>query len=272
MQVVAMLNQKGGVGKSSTCHHLSGTLAVMGKRVLLLDNDPQSSLSQGFWGPVATKALDPAETIAGIYAGNQPFPDEVIKATGIPGIDLISGSRVLDDFNTSHPRSADFEVQSCLRTFLAEVARAGTHDVAIIDCQPTLYLASWAALVASDHVVVPLSPEDYAAMGVADVQESIALVQSGPNPGLRLAGYLLTKVGKKVIHKLYEEKLRDLYGADVFEAVVPEAVAFVEAISLRVPIAQHKPKGAQAKAMKTLADEFLARIDTRGIAAFLEVA
>lgn len=272
MQVVAMLNQKGGVGKSSTCHHLSGTLAAMGKRVLLLDNDPQSSLSQGFWGPVATKALDPAETIAGIYAGNQPFPDEVIKATGIPGIDLISGSRALDDFNTPHIRSADAEVQFCLRSFLSEVAEADTHDVAIIDCQPTLYLASWAALVASGHVVVPLSPEDYAAMGVADVQESIAMVQAGPNPSLGLTGYLLTKVGRKVIHKLYEEKLRDLYGDDVFVAVVPEAVAYVEAISLRVPIAQHKPKGAPAKAIKALADEFLTRIAIRKAAPVAEVA
>ena len=132
MKVVAMLNQKGGVGKSSTCHHLSGTLAAMGHRVLLLDNDPQSSLSQGFWGPVATKALDPAETIAGIYAGNRPFPDEVIKATGVPGIDLISGSRALDDFNSPHPRSADYEVQTCLRTFPrrgrpGRDARAGHH-------------------------------------------------------------------------------------------------------------------------------------------------
>jgi chromosome partitioning protein len=272
MRVVAMLNQKGGVGKSSTCHHLSGTLATMGQRVLLIDNDPQSSLSQGFWGPVATKALDPNETIAGIYAGNQPFPDEVIKPTGIPGIDLISGSRVLDDFNTSQPRSAGLDVQFCLRSFLAEVSQSGTHDIAIIDCQPTLYLASWAALVASDFVVVPLSPEDYAAMGVADVQESIALVQSGPNPALILAGYLLTKVGRKAIHRLYEEKLRDLYGDEVFAAVVPEAVAFVEAISVRVPIAQHKPKGAPAKAIRTLADEFLGRINSRTMATTAEVA
>src|SRR3954471_20813901 len=84
--VITLLNQKGGVGKTSTCHHLSGTLAQLGRRVLLLDNDPQSSLTQGFWGPVATRALDPSATIAALYAGDRPFPGQVIHPTGIPGV------------------------------------------------------------------------------------------------------------------------------------------------------------------------------------------
>ena len=79
MPVVCMLNQKGGVGKTSTCFHLSGTLAQLGRRVLLVDNDPQASLTQGFLGPDVMRALAPGETIASLYAGEDPLPGQVIR-------------------------------------------------------------------------------------------------------------------------------------------------------------------------------------------------
>ena len=85
MPTIVLLNQKGGVGKTSTCHHLAGTLAQAGKRVLLIDTDPQASLTQGFWGPQTTRGLDPATTIAAVLAGDEPFPGQVIKPTGVPG-------------------------------------------------------------------------------------------------------------------------------------------------------------------------------------------
>src|SRR3954449_12862347 len=90
--VVTMLNQKGGVGKTSCTHHLAGTLAQSGRRVLLIDNDPQSSLTQGLWGPVVARQIDPASTVAAVYAGDFPYPEQVIHPTGITGIDLIPGS------------------------------------------------------------------------------------------------------------------------------------------------------------------------------------
>ncbi|WP_435012018.1 ParA family protein (plasmid) [Tundrisphaera lichenicola] len=177
--------------RSRTRHNLA-VLDPGRKKALLLASDSDAK-PRVFQGQCPT---EPGRTAGNNWA----YPDEVIKQTGIPGIDLISGSRSLDDFNTPNPRSAEVEVQFYLQSFLSEVATFGKYDVAIIDCQSTLYLASWAALVASEHCVVPLSPEDYAAMGVADVQESIAMVQAGPNPGLSLTGYLLTKVGRKTIH------------------------------------------------------------------------
>jgi chromosome partitioning protein len=265
MPVITALNQKGGVGKTSTCHHLAGTLALMGKRVLLLDNDPQSSLSQGLWGPQATRQLDPSRTIAALYSGERPFPDQVIHASGIAGIDLVPGSRVATDYNVPRPHEADEETQLCLRSFLDEVA--GSYDLVLVDCPPNLHLCSWAALVASDFLIVPLQPEDYGAQGIADVQESVALVTEGPNPSLRLLGYLITMAApRKTIHQLYEERLRTLYGADVFAAKVPEAVDYVEAIARRLPIGQYKPKGAPAKAIRTLAEEVLARLDAATLA------
>src|SRR3954462_11668175 len=106
MPVVTMLNQKGGVGKTSTTHHLAGTLAVSGRRILLLDNDPQASLSQGFWGPVATAELTPSATVAALYAGLDPVPEQIIRPTGVPGVDLIPGSKAATDFNVPRPQDA----------------------------------------------------------------------------------------------------------------------------------------------------------------------
>jgi chromosome partitioning protein len=259
MPVVTLLNQKGGVGKTSTTHHLAGTLASGGRRILLVDNDPQASLSQGFWGPVATAGLDPDTTIAALYAGLDPFPQQVIKPTGIAGIDLIPGSKRATDFNVPRPQDSSRASQACLRTFLAEVER--NYDLVLIDCPPNLHLCSWAALVASDYLVVPLQPEDYGAQGLGPVQESVDLVANGPNPSLRLLGFLLTMHNARLaIHKLYEALLREQYGRAVFETRVPYAADFKEAIAQRKPIALYKPRGASAKAIKALADELLARL------------
>src|SRR4051812_31656651 len=265
-----MLNQKGGVAKTSTCHHLSGTLAQMGLRVLLLDNDPQSSLTQGLWGPSVALAVDPAETIAAVYAG-EAMPERIVKPSGIAGVDLVPGSVHSTRHNVPVPHEADWDAQTCLRSFLAEV-RDG-YDLVLIDCPPNLHLCSWAALVASDFLVVPLQPEDYGAQGIADVQASVARVVAGPNPSLSLLGYLITMVApRRTIHQLYEERLRAAYGDDVFAARVPEAADYVEAVARHLPIAQHKPRSAAAKAIRAVADELLARVETRSGSTSMEAA
>lgn len=254
MPVVTMLNQKGGVGKTSTCHHLAGTLAQLGRRVLLVDNDPQASLTQGFWGPLATRQLDPAETLAGVYAGDEPFPAQVIKPTGIPGIDLVPGSKRATRYNVPEPHEAPAESQARLREFLTDV-RDG-YDLVLIDCPPNLHLCSWAALVSSDHLIVPLKPEDYGAQGIIDVQESVAMVAAGANPRVATLGFLLTMINPRLaVHKGYEEMLRGMYAEAVFETTIPIATDFKEAIMQRKPVALFKPKGAAAKTMKALADE-----------------
>jgi chromosome partitioning protein len=254
-----MLNQKGGVGKTSTCHHLAGTLALMGRRVLLVDNDPQASLTQGFWGPVATRQLEAERTIAAVYRGDMPFPESVIKPTGIDHIELVPGSRHATEFNVPMPHRHPVEAQRCLLEFLAEVR--DRYDLVCIDCPPNLHLCSWAALVASDYLIVPLKPEDYGAQGIIEVNESVALVLSGPNPRLTMLGYLLTLMNvRKSVHQMYEGALRQQYGDLVFETRVAEAVEYVEALNRRLPVAQYKPKGAAAKTMKALADEMLQRV------------
>lgn len=159
MDTIAFLNQKGGVGKTSTCYHLSGVYSLAGRRALLLDLDPQSSLTQGFFGPAASRALAPGQTVASLFSGDRPFPEEVIRPTGVPGVDILPGSRHATDFNVPRPWAAAADQQACIRDFLAEID--GRYEVVVIDCPPNLHLCSWAALVAAGSVVVPLQPEDF---------------------------------------------------------------------------------------------------------------
>jgi chromosome partitioning protein len=262
MPIITMLNQKGGVGKTSTCHHLTGTLAQAGRRVLLVDNDPQASLTQGLLGPVALRQLDPATTIAAIYRGHHPHPEQVVQSVGVAGVDLIPGSKYANDFNLPRPHEANWEVQHGLREFLEEVR--SRYELVLIDCPPNLCLCSWAALVASDSLIVPMQPEDYGAQGIIEVQESIDLVIAHANPGLRLLGYLLTMVNPRLgVHQMYEQMLREMYGADVFSTTIPIAADYKEAITRRQPIAQYKPKSAAARTIKALAEELDRRLSER---------
>lgn len=259
MAIVTALNQKGGVGKTSTCYHLGGVLAGAGRRVLLVDADPQSSLTQGFLGPQGARGLDPATTIDAILAGDAPFAEQVVRPTGVSGLDLVPGSRHAARHNIPLPHLADWTQQVSLRDFLAPMD-AG-YDLVLIDVPPNLHLCSWAALVASDAVVVPLQPEDFGAQGIADVWESVSRVQSGPNPSLQHLGYLITMLSaRRAVHQLYVARLRDLYGAAVFAQAVPESTDFVEAIMQRMTVGQYKPKGAAAKAVKAVGAELMARL------------
>lgn len=265
MQIIALLNQKGGVGKTSTCHHLAGTLALMGRRVLLVDNDPQASLTQGFLGPAITGILSEAETVAALYAGRPPFPEDLIRPSGVAGVDLIPGSELATGYNVPWPQNADGAAQRCLAEFLAEVRG---YDLALIDCPPNLHLCSWAALVTAGHILIPLQAEDYGSQGVVVVGRSVAMVQAGPNPGLRVLGYLLTMVSpRRSLHQLYEQTIRSMYGDLVLDSRVTYQAAYAEAIAARKPIAQHKPKGAPAREIRALADEILARLDRPDAAA-----
>ncbi len=130
MAVVSALNQKGGVGKSSTCHHLAGTLATMGRRVLLIDGDPQASLSQGFWGPIVAKGLDPSATIAAIFAGDRPYPELGHPPHGgRRGAGAHPGSRRAPSFNVD-PHLADPRAAiGASADFLADVKDA--YDVVL---------------------------------------------------------------------------------------------------------------------------------------------
>jgi chromosome partitioning protein len=265
MVTITLLNQKGGVGKTSTTHHLGGTLARTGLRVLLVDNDPQASLTQGFWGPQATSAVDPASSVAALYDPDRPaVPAALVRPTGFDGLSIVPGSDHLTPYNVP---ACDLWAgsQDGIRDGLGELD--GEFDVCLVDCPPNLHLCSWAALVASDAVLVPLQAEDYGAQGIAAVSVAIRAAQASANPRLGLLGYLITMYDKRLgIHAGYETLLREGYGDDVFGHQFPLMKDFKEAVAARQPISHFRPKSAAAKAVRAIADEALARLAVLGAA------
>jgi chromosome partitioning protein len=257
--VIAMLNQKGGVGKTTLSANLGGAWARLGRRVLLVDNDPQSSLTQGLFGPEATGAMDPAATIASVYDGTCATAEQAVRATPFPGLALLAGSQVAARYNNGAPHEEPWERQTALVDALAELGHG--YDRVLIDCPPNLNLCSWAALAAADAVLVPVQPEDYGAQGLPAVRESIEMVRQTINPRLRVLGLVISMISpRRAIHRLYLETLRERYGPEVCEAMIPEAPEVAEATMLRKPVSWHKPKGATAKALAALAAELDARL------------
>ena len=141
MPIITMLNQKGGVGKTSTTFHLGGTVAKLGRRVLLVDNDPQSSLTQGLIGPDATTRLSPGETVAALYRGEPVYPASLVRPTAFENLDLLPGSEHAGEFNRPHPHTEPWELQVSLVESLAELR--AQYDLIMVDCPPTLQMASF---------------------------------------------------------------------------------------------------------------------------------
>ncbi len=255
----AFLNRKGGVGKTSSVFHLAGSFAgLLGKRVLVCDLDPQASLSQGYFGPVFVESLPKGRTVAALFDdAHDPCPEDLVHATGFENISIVPASNDLTDHNTPRPEESG-EYQNSLRDFLDEVKES--FDVVLIDCPPNLQLCSWAALLASDFVVVPVIPEDFSSQGLVYVQQAIDKALTTSNPRLRLLGYMLTMYERRIgIHGAYEKLLRSQYEDLVFHNVMPLSTAFKEAVSRRRPVAVDKPKSMAAGAANALCQEILER-------------
>ncbi len=174
---------------------------------------------------------------------------------------MLAGSEAAERWNDPNPWETGLR-QFVLRDALVDAGNG--FDLVLIDCPPHISLWAWSALVAAHGVVVPLQAEDYGAQGLKSIRWTIAHVQADANPALALIGYLVTIFNKALsVHVTYAAYLRELHGADAFEAVIPLAKDFKEAVTLRKPVIEHKPRSAASKAVAALADEFLARIEAR---------
>jgi chromosome partitioning protein len=257
MQIVSFLNQKGGVGKTSTAFHLAGVLGKLGYRVLAVDNDPQCSLSKGIWGQDFAENFDPSQTMAAVYQGDSPFLSSIVHPTGFAGFDAIPGAKSGHRFNATVGEESSRDVRFCLADLFAG---HDAHDFILIDCPPNLYGCSWAALVCSDSLIIPVQAENYGAQGIPDVLESMELVRARDNPRLDALGIVVTMFNKRLaMARLFDETLRDYYGALVFNTQIVLAADFAEAVFNNRPITEYKPKGTACKTMRVFADEFLAR-------------
>jgi chromosome partitioning protein len=154
---ICLINQKGGCGKSSTCFHLAGAFVADGFRVLLVDVDPQGSLSQGFLGPAIVEALPSNETMTALFDETSFFADRsrLIRQTEFAPIAICPANQHLAAFNTPTPETTGM-FQYVVREFLQD--EAGDYDMILIDCPPNLYRCSWTAMVASDYVIIPVPP------------------------------------------------------------------------------------------------------------------
>ena len=265
MAVITFLNRKGGVGKTTMTANIGANLARRGSRILLVDNDPQASLTKGFLGPNEALSLHPSRTIAAIYAGESTRADQAILPTGFAGVDLLAGSNLADSHNFPDPWSQPWGQQSCLAEAFGELS--GRYDHILVDCAPNIYLCSWAALVAADHVLIPVQPEDYGSQGLAEVMESVDAVRGGANPRLELLGLIVTMFfARRSVHQLYRATLAEQFPGKVFADPVPHSAEVSEANMMKSPLAFYKPKGAGAKLIARIADELLARLAAAGSA------
>lgn len=250
--IIAMCNQKGGVGKTTTAINLGAALAELGRHVLLVDFDPQGSLSVGL-------GVNPHTLPASIYnllMGQDITIDEVISQTNVAGLDILPSNIDLSAAEIQLVSEVARE-QTLLR--LLEAVR-GRYDVILIDCAPSLGLLTINALTASDRVIMPLECEFFALRGIALLTDTIAKVQDRLNQRLEILGILGTMYDPRTLHsREVLERVVQAFGEQVFHTVIRRTVKFPETTVAGEPITTYAPTSPGAEAYRTLAREVLAR-------------
>jgi chromosome partitioning protein len=250
--IIAMCNQKGGVGKTTTTINLGAALAELGRQVLLVDFDPQGSLSVGL-------GVNPHTLPASIYnllMGQDISIDEVIGQTNVPGLDILPSNIDLSAAEIQLVSEVARE-QTLLR--LLEAVRS-RYDVILIDCAPSLGLLTINALTAADRVIMPLECEFFALRGIALLTDTIAKVQDRLNQQLEILGILGTMYDPRTLHsREVLERVVQAFGDQVFHSVIRRTVKFPETTVAGEPITTYAPTSGGAEAYRTLAREVLAR-------------
>ena len=251
-QVVAICNQKGGVGKTTSTINLGAALAEYGRRVLLVDFDPQGALSVGLG--VAAQHLD--HTVYNLVMEQGVGVDEVIQATSVPGMDLLPSNIDLSAAEVQLVTEVGRE-QALGRTLRPLVPR---YDFILVDCQPSLGLLTINALACADGVLIPLECEYFSLRGVALLMDTIDKVRDRLNPKLSIIGILATMYDPRTLHtREVMARVVEAFGDTVFDTVISRTVRFPETTVAGEPITRWAPKSAGAKAYRALAREVIAR-------------
>jgi chromosome partitioning protein len=254
-RVIALCNQKGGVGKTTSAINLGAALAEVGRRVLLVDFDPQGALSAGLG--FQPHQLD--RTTYNLLMERGVSIDDVRLKTQVPGIDLLPSN--IDLSAAEIQLVTEVAREQTLARALAPVA--GEYDFVLIDCQPSLGLLTVNALTAAHGVIIPLECEYFSLRGVALLIDTIEKVQHRLNPELKLDGILATMYDGRTLHgREVFSRVVEAFGDTVFDTVISRTVRFPETTVAGEPITSWAPSSAGAKAYRNLAREVIARAGT----------
>ncbi|MBQ7690096.1 MAG: ParA family protein [Muribaculaceae bacterium] len=250
-KTIAIANQKGGVGKTTTAINLSASLAVNKKRVLLIDADPQANATSGL-------GVDSKQLTASIYeclVDDYPLHSAAVH-TCVERLDII-GSRI-DLVGAELELVAKADRENVLRRLVDDVK--AQYDYILIDCSPSLGLITVNALTAADSVIIPVQAEYFALEGISKLLNTVRIIKGKLNPALQIEGFLLTMYDARLrlANQIYEE-LKNHFGDMVFNTVIPRNIRLSEAPSHGLPAILYDPNSRGATSHNQLARELAAR-------------
>ena len=249
-KAIAIFNQKGGVGKTTTNINLAACLALKGKKVLIIDIDPQGNTTSG----IGISKRNLKNTIYNILIDKNYDPRKAIINTNVKNLDLIPASV---DLAGAEVELVELEGrESTLKKSLDKVK--GNYDYIFIDCPPSLGLLTINSLTAVDSVLIPIQCEFYALEGVSQLVSTIELVKKSMNPKLEIQGVILSMFdGRTNLSAQVVQEVKKYFGGKVYSTVIPRNVRLAEAPSFGMPITEYDPKSKGAEAYMDFAEEFL---------------
>ena len=256
-RVIAIANQKGGVGKTTTAVNLAASLAIAEKRTLLIDADPQGNATSG----VGIEKGAVERSLYDVLIEGAPVRDVVRPDEQLPFLHVIPATQDLVGAELELVGSANREGR--LRAALDTIR--GEYDYVLIDCPPSLGLVTLNVLTAADAVLIPIQCEYYALEGISQLLNTIRLVQQNFNPGFQIDGVLLTMYDNRLnLSKQVVAEAKEYFGAKVFRTVIPRNVRLAEAPSFGKPILLYDVQSVGAKSYLSVAQELIKRTDSRG--------
>ncbi len=250
-KIIAFSNQKGGVGKTTTCVNMSAFLAQKGYKVLLVDFDPQGNATSGL-GFVKS---DVKQSAYNVIIDEIPLATAVVK-TNIDNLDILPSSIDLAgaEVELVYVKDREHALRNALQSAI------NSYDYIMIDCPPSLGLLTINALSAANTVIIPIQSEYYALEGLSQLMNSIKLVARHLNADLKIEGVVLTMNDKRaIISRQITDEIRKFFGKKVYETIIPRNIRLSEAPSHGVPIMLHDIKCVGAKAYLALTEEFLSK-------------